>query len=145
MAGAGEVLAEWAALEEVAAAALPEIGGTTAAEGKGQKAEDVVYYAFDPVLVNLAEERLTRYIRATVTLKIAQEDYDEVAKRIEEKKPVLVNWLVVNLSDRTLAEVTGAKNLNRLRRQILDAFNDELSGGGKPMVQEVLFQEFAVQ
>ena len=129
--------------KDAASAGLPEIEETVDGKGAGDESEAMEYYAFDPVLVNLAEDRLTRYIRATVTLKIALEDFDE--KAMAKKKPALVNWLVVNLSDRSLEEVTGAKNLNRLRRQILDAFNDELSGAGKPIVREVLFQEFAVQ
>lgn len=103
----------------------------------------IQYYELDVPAVNLREERLARFLKAKLSLAVRKENFDAFQKRIEEKTPMILNWLVVNLSDRTLEECTGARNRNRLRGQILEALNELLDNGN--LIEEVLFQEFAVQ
>ena len=100
------------------------------------------YYELDVPAVNLREERLARFLKTTLSLAVKQENFDDFTKLVEKKTPLILNWLVVNLSDRTVEECTGARNRNRLRRQILEALNELLDD--RNLVEDVLFQEFAV-
>lgn len=110
-----------------------------------EQTEDYKYYEFTPITVNLKEPRLDRYIRATITLAVKKDDWnDGGGKSIEEREPQLRNWLTVYFSEQTLDDVRGKKKLNRIRREIKDAINDQL-GGFAPLVDQVLFKEFAVQ
>ncbi len=103
------------------------------------------YYDFEPIVVNLNEPRLARYIRATITLAIPKARAAAVTEQVSRKQKELRNWLTVYLSGRTLDDVRGPKHLNRIRREILDACNKQLWPNGKPMIEQVLFKEFAVQ
>lgn len=121
-------------------------------EPKGHGAEPAklspgssAYYDLEPIIVNLDEPRLARYIRASIVLSIKPENHKKVSNLIEQRKPELKSFLTVYLAGCTLEDVRGPKNLNRIRREILNAFNDQLFPGTKPLIDEVLFKEFAVQ
>jgi flagellar basal body-associated protein FliL len=103
------------------------------------------YYDFEPIIVNLDEPRLARYIRVTITLVIKAENHEAAKAAIDRRKPELKNWLTTYFASCTLDNVRGAASLNRLRREILDAFTQQLWPDQKPLVEQVLFKEFAVQ
>jgi flagellar basal body-associated protein FliL len=121
---------------------------SASAEKKDPKAKadkgEFTYYDFEPIVVNLDEPRLARYVRVTLTLAVLGENHDTVTALIEKKKPELKNWVTTYFSSCTLDQVRGAANLNRLRREILDAFNQQLWPDQKPLISHVLFKEFAV-
>ncbi len=114
------------------------------AKGQGGK-DEYIYYDLQPIIVNLNEPRLARYIRATLTLVIRKEDHETAAKTIEEKLPALRGWLILYLSDCSLEEVRGAGNLNRILRDIQDSLNDRLWPNGRPLIARVEYKEWAVQ
>ena len=64
---------------------------------------------------------------------------------IEEKTPVLVDWLTIYLSSLTIEDASGGKNKKRIQAQILDAFNEILFPDSKPMIKKILLTEFAIQ
>ncbi|RKY23438.1 MAG: hypothetical protein DRP62_05885 [Planctomycetota bacterium] len=104
------------------------------------------YYDLDPVVANLDEPGVTRYIRTVLTLEISSAiDNKKGTALLEEKKPVLKNWLTVYLAGLTLENVRGDRNLKRIQSQVLDAFNEQLFPDTKPKIRRVLFKEFAVQ
>jgi flagellar basal body-associated protein FliL len=103
------------------------------------------YYDFEPIIVNLDEPRLARYIRVTITLVIKAENHEAAKVAIDRRKPELKNWLTTYFASCTLDNVRGSASLNRLRREILDAFTQQLWPDQKPLVEQVLFKEFAVQ
>jgi len=103
------------------------------------------YYDFEPIIVNLDEPRLARYIRVTITLVIKAENHAAAKVALDRHKPELKNWLTTYFASCTLDNVRGAASLNRLRREILDAFTQQLWPDQKPLVEQVLFKEFAVQ
>ncbi len=116
------------------------------AEGKGDAAEpadaEYAYIDFEPIIVNLNEPRLARYARVTIGLAIKKDKDDvKVAKTaIEAHKKELKNWLNLYLAGLTLEDVRGSTNLNRIRRQIEDAFNEQLFRDGKPLIHHVLLE-----
>jgi len=107
--------------------------------------ENYLYKDLQPITVNLDEPRLARYVHATITMAIPQQDFAVAGKRIDAETRVLRDWLTVYLTSLTLDDVRGAANLNRIRREILDAFNQELWPESKPLIRKVLFKEFAVK
>jgi flagellar FliL protein len=102
------------------------------------------FVPFGEVVVNLAEERLTRYLRITLTLQVDPANEDLVKKAVEKRKTILKNWLIGYLSDKELDEVRGAIGVNKARREIQDQFNRLLFPDGAELIQEVLFEEFTV-
>jgi flagellar FliL protein len=104
--------------------------------------------AFVPVgdvVVNLSEERLTRYLRVKLILVVDESQEKTVKELFDKNKAILKNWLISHLSDKTLAEVSGASGVNRLRREIQDQFNAILFPDGSETIHDVLFEEFVVQ
>ncbi|MCK4913489.1 MAG: flagellar basal body-associated FliL family protein [Planctomycetes bacterium] len=104
------------------------------------------YCDLEPVVANLDVPGVTRYVRATLTLKISSNMNEEKGLEIlEEKKPLLTNWLTIYLASLNLDDVRGHRNLKRIQSQILDAFNEKLFPDAKSHIKEVLFKEFAIQ
>ena len=104
------------------------------------------YYHLEPVIANLDVDDVTRYVKATLTLEVSFE-VDEKNGRvfIDEKKPILTNWLTVYLASLGLEDIRGDSNLKRIQSQVLDAFNEKLFPDSKPKIKNILFKEFAVQ
>ncbi len=99
----------------------------------------------DPVVVNLNEDRLTRYLKIKILLVVDARDEKPVTELVLKKKPALRNWLIANLSDKSLPEVSGAAGLNKMRREIWHQFNGELFSDGSEKVLDIFFEEFVVQ
>jgi flagellar protein FliL len=116
-------------------------------EGEGHKPgqEKPAFVPFGDVVVNLAEERLTRYLRVKLVLVVDHAEEKEMTEEITKNKAILKNWLIGFLSDKALKEVSGAASVNRLRREIQEQFNSLLSAGKVDKVMDVLFEEFVVQ
>jgi flagellar basal body-associated protein FliL len=114
---------------------------------KGESAEPKIWYHdLDPVIANLNEPGVTRYIRVIVTLQIASDLPQEKGKAfLEEKKPLLINWLNLFFAGLSIEDVRGDKNQKIIQLQILDSFNEKLFPDAKPQIIGVLFKEFAVQ
>ncbi len=104
------------------------------------------YYDLEPVVANLDEPGATRYIRTTLTLEIdGAAPQDKTTVLLDEKKPILINWVTIYLASLTLEDVTGDKNLKRIQSHIVDAVNETLYPDSKPRIKHVLFKEFAIQ
>jgi len=111
-----------------------------------QEEEKLWYYDMNPVIANLDEPGVRRYVRATITLAISLEwDPKKANELLEKKKPILNDWLTVYLASLGLDEVRGDANLRRLQQQILDTFNQKLFPDSKPKIKKILFREFAIQ
>lgn len=112
----------------------------------GAESQKTWYYDLEPVIANLDEPSVTRYIRVTLILEInSQVDPVKGKTFIDEKKPMLTNWLTIYLTGQALDDIRGDKNLRRIQSEILDAFNEKLFPNAKPMIKSILFKEFAVQ
>ncbi len=107
--------------------------------------EEYKYYDMEPIVVNPNVPRLERYIRATLTLAIRKDDYGEASKVIEKRMPELKNSLILYLSDCSLDEIRGTKNLNRILREVQDSFNDRLWPNQRPLIVKVGYKEWVIQ
>ena len=109
-------------------------------------AQKTWYYDLEPVVANLDVPDVTRYIRASLILVVSSE-VDEKKGRLflDEKKPILTNWLTVYLASLGLEDIRGENNLKRIQSQVLDGFNEKLFPDSKPKIKQILFKEFAGQ
>ena len=109
-------------------------------------AQKAWYYDLEPVVANLNVTDVTRYVRASLTLEVSPEVDEKNGKAfLDEKKPILTNWLTVYLASLGLEDIRGDMNLKRIQSQVLDAFNEKLFPDSKPRIKSILFKEFAVQ
>ncbi|HIJ52539.1 MAG TPA: flagellar basal body-associated FliL family protein [Planctomycetes bacterium] len=129
-------------------------GGPTLPEGIKANTPDLTgdasqpnwFYDLEPVVANLDAPGVTRYVRLTLTLEIdPQVEQKKGVVFIEEKKPLLTNWLTIYLAGLSLEDIRGDRNLKSIQSQVLDAFNEKLFPDSKPRIKRVLFKEFAVQ
>ncbi|MCP4859101.1 MAG: hypothetical protein GY903_31925 [Fuerstiella sp.] len=94
---------------------MPSSGGDAAAEEQSEPVfemlapEETAFVPFDAVVVNLDEGALTRYLRVAVTLQVPKEEEDSIKLKIEEKRAVLKNWLLNQISDKSLEEIRGGQ------------------------------------
>ena len=104
------------------------------------------YYDLDPVVVNLNDPGVTRYVRISLTLEVSSTmDEKEGKPFLDQKKPLMKHWLTLFLSNQTIEDSRGEKNLMRMQTQISDTLNNGLFPGGKPRIKNILFKEFAIQ
>lgn len=100
----------------------------------------------DPVLANLDEPGVTRYVRVSISLEMSA-DLDEIKGRefLGTKKMLVRDWLTTYLAGLSLEDVRGSRNLTRIKKDILGQCNELLFPNGQPFVQRIFFKEFAVQ
>ena len=116
------------------------------AKGSDADSQKSWYYHLEPVIANLNVDDVTRYVKASLTLEVSFEVDEKKGKVfIDEKKPILTNWLTVYLASLGLEDIRGDNNLKRIQSQVLDAFNEKLFPDSKPKIKNILFKEFAVQ
>jgi len=116
------------------------------ADASSKSEQKIWYYDLEPVIANLDEPNVTRYVRAVLTLEMSPEmDAKKGKDFLDEKKPILTNWLAIYLASLSLEDIRGERNLKSIQAQVLDAFNERLFPDSKPQVKHVLFREFAIQ
>ena len=108
--------------------------------------DKVWYYELDPVIANLNEPGVSRYVRASFTLEISAEtDQEKGTAFLDEKKPILTDMLFVYLSGLSLKDIQGDKNLKSIQSRIRELFNERFFPDSKPQIKRVLIKEFPVQ
>lgn len=108
--------------------------------------DDYWYYELEPVIGNLNEPRVSRFVSISITLQISNAiNEKKCTALIEEKKPILTNWLNVYLMSLSIEDIRGDENIKKVQAQILDAFNDKLFPESQLRIENVLFRSIAVQ
>jgi flagellar basal body-associated protein FliL len=100
---------------------------------------------FGDVVVNLAEDRLSRFLRVKIMVAVDETDTKEITELLTTQKAFLKSWLIGYLSDQSTQEITRKVGLNRVRREIRDQFNARLYPDGEEKIIDILFDEFMVQ
>lgn len=103
------------------------------------------FYDLEPVLGNLNEPGVVRYVRLGLTLEVIGMSEREGTAFFQQRKPLLKNWLTLYLNNLTLDDVRGERNLRQMQMQITDAFNQTLFAGAGLNVKRVLFKELSIQ
>ena len=104
------------------------------------------YYPLDPVVVNLDVPGVTRYLRASITIELSPDiDSEQGTVFLGEKALILRDQLRTYFADLGLEQVRGRRNLDRIKKQIREIFNELLFPDGKPYITGIFLKEFAVQ
>jgi flagellar basal body-associated protein FliL len=104
------------------------------------------YPSLDPIVANLNEPGVNRYVRMSLIMEVSSAvDQIKGTAFLDEKKPLLVNYLTVYLSSLSIQDVRGDKNLKRIQSQIKDLLNEKLFPDAKPQITSILFKEFSIQ
>lgn len=126
--------------------------GAKAAEGgkkpkpkAGHEHEKLATVPVGDVVVNLAEERMTRYLRIKVAVQVEAAEEKKLAEHVEKHKTALKSWMISHIAGKTLKDVSGTVGVNRLQREILERFDDILYPAGDSPMRAVLFEEYVVQ
>jgi flagellar FliL protein len=93
----------------------------------------------EEVLVNVAETKGRRFLKASMTLEIDGKELEKVAP---ERMPILRGKVIDLLSSKGMEELVQPSSRDTLRQEILDALNGEVSGGE---FRDLYFTEFLVQ
>lgn len=123
-------------------------GGEKKSEGSKvyEPGKPWMFDKLDSVVANLDEPGVTRYVRVSVILELSPNlDPIEGEVFLEEKKILLQDWMTTYLAGLSLEDVRGSRNLNRVKRDVLDQFNKLLFGPDEAYIEKILFKEFAVQ
>jgi flagellar basal body-associated protein FliL len=107
--------------------------------------EQMMSVKLDPIVANLNEPKMQRYINVVIILGMTKENHPHVSELMGKRKEEVRSGLVTYLSNLSMEEVRGASNVSRIRREILDLLNEQLFPNQKPQISRVLFAEFQVQ
>mgnify|MGYP002382429692 CR=1 FL=1 len=124
---------------------VPMPGAGAKAEAKPKKPANYVAVPVGDVVVNLAEDRMNRYLRTKIAVKVDAEDEKTVTALVTKHKAALKSKLITYLAGKTLKDVSGSVGVNKLSREILEKFDDILYPDGDSKVKEILFEEYVVQ
>jgi flagellar FliL protein len=114
--------------QEIAPSATP-----VAAEGES------ILVELKPFVVNLQDERRSRYLRIAIQLEIVGAKWEE---ELQKRLPQVRNRLLFLLSNKTVDEISSVDGKYRLQEEIVQHVNETL---GKAIVQKTYFTDFIVQ
>jgi flagellar basal body-associated protein FliL len=104
------------------------------------------YHDTEAVIVNLNEPGVSRYVRMSLTLELGNGLAEAEGKPfLEQRKPLLKHWLTLFLSNQTIDDIRGEKNLRQIQNKIMDIFNQGLWPDAKPRIVGVYFKEYSIQ
>jgi flagellar basal body-associated protein FliL len=105
-----------------------------------------IYDKLEPVLANLDEPGVTRYVRVTVTLEMSP-DMDPLKGEefLTARQMVLRDWMTTYFAGLSLEDCRGTRNLSRIKKEVVENFNKILFPDSRTFVESVFFKEFAVQ
>lgn len=104
------------------------------------------YYELEPVIANLDEPGITRYLRATITLEVNSEmNQEKGLVFFDEKMLIMRDWLTTYIAGLSLERIRGTRNLSRIKKEVRDHFNELLFPETKPFIHGIFLKEFAVQ
>lgn len=97
------------------------------------------------LVVNLNDERMSRYLSVAITLKVDPGISDLARKHLEVQSPAIRDRLIRYFSAMSLDEVRERETRERMRNEIRQQLSEILFPNGDHEVSDILFTEFAVQ
>ena len=101
---------------------------------------------FGDVTVNLAEERLMRYLRLKMSFLVDEKDQRDLSALMNAKKPELKNFAIVYLTGKSVKDVSGPGGVAKVSEDLKEGFGKILQGDRKENpLKMVYFEEYIVQ
>lgn len=111
----------------------------------GSRGESEYFEGLEPFTVTLETPRRDRFLVVSVILSFDKGNEKAVKEMLDKKKREIRSKITLYLNSRTLEDVSGTKNLNRILREMQDMVNEYLWPNQAPMVTGVLFKNLAIQ
>jgi flagellar protein FliL len=117
-----------------------------AAHGK-EHAEKTISVPFGDAIVNLADERLSRYLKVKIVLDIEGEEKDKEAliEHVNKYKPALKSWIISHVAGKSLKDVAGTVGVKRLQRELFEKFEEVLYPDQEEKLKDLFFEDYVVQ
>lgn len=106
-----------------------------------QKPEPGKIYDMGTFVVNLADEEVSRYVRAQIELEYSKVNV-ELDNEIKERDPQIKDLINTLLNDRKAAELSTSEGKERFRRELQLKINQILKYGA---VTNIYLTQFAIQ
>jgi RNA polymerase sigma factor (sigma-70 family) len=105
------------------------------------------YISFEDrsTVVNLSDNNLTRFLSVSFVLKVDPGLAELTRQRLDSEYVRLKDWLGAQIADKSLDDVSGKAGQDVLRNEIREQFSQVLFPDGDNEIEDVYFQEFAVQ
>lgn len=104
------------------------------------------YDKLDSIIVNPDEPGARRFVRVGLILGMSEKlDQEKAQTLIENKNPLLINWLNLYFKGLSLSQMENERDMNRILSQIRDGFNEILFPESEPQIEKVLIREFNIQ
>lgn len=107
--------------------------------GEAQPVKFGKMYNLSPIIVNLAESRGTRYLKAQIGLEMSDPVVEE---ELKERTPQIADLLIDLLSGKSIADLSDRQGKIKLKQEIFERINDLLVTG---KILNVYFLDFVIQ
>jgi len=134
--------------EEVAEEPKENLTGESYNELYSETPEEAKSWAYDlePTVGNLDEAGSMRFLRVSISLEMSPElDSVKSIGYLDEREAIMKDFITTYVAGLSLERVKGSSNLNRIKKELRDGFNELLFPEGKPLVLRVFLREFAIQ
>ncbi|MFH0925715.1 MAG: flagellar basal body-associated FliL family protein [bacterium] len=109
------------------------------ASNKREEVSYPVYYSLDPIIATIKSTYGSRFLKINIQLEINSE---EVESEISKKKPVILDGFKMALSEKTGKELLTKEGKNKLKADLLEFINKNLSSG---KISNILFTDLIMQ
>lgn len=96
-------------------------------------------FKLDTFIVNLADQKRSRYLRATMELELAD---SANTGRLEDRLPQIRDSILMILPSKRVVDITSMEGKTALRDEIIAKLNDLFA---ETIVSNIFFTEFVVQ
>jgi flagellar FliL protein len=114
-------------------------GGTLAATPSGRPEVIGPMVDIEPFIVNILDQDGTRYLKAAITLEMADA---EAVEAVTRRMPQLRDAILLLIGNKSFNELSDLQGKLQLRSELLDRLNRILSNGS---VRKIYFTDFVVQ
>jgi len=131
--------------DEEAAAVAPSSHDTKVEKKKSSSKKSTDHLAIGPMypmaqfVVNLLSESGNRFLKVAVDLELSD---PKLQPEMDHKKSLIRDIIIRTFSSKTFEEISTLKGKDKLKEEVLDKINENLSDG---QVKNIYFTDFVVQ
>jgi flagellar FliL protein len=115
------------------------VGGTLAANPVGQPEVLGPMVNIEPFIVNILDQEGTRYLKAAITLEVADA---KTVEAVNQRMAQVRDAILLLIGNKTFNELSDLQGKLQLRSELADRLNKILSNGS---VRKIYFTDFVVQ
>lgn len=118
---------------------FPKKGHSSESEKKQEPVKIGFLYTMDPIIVNLADHDVPRYLKIRIEIEGRTPKAEE---EVDRRLPQIRDAIITILSSKTFKDIYDREGKVRLKKEIVQRANQLL---GEDKIKEVYFTEFVMQ